>query len=296
MPIWNPAGAGARRRTRARRRRPGGSRRWYSSTHRSRGRARRLLRVELVHVPVAREIGEEAARHDAVDPHLRPERVRERDRHRVHPGLRGGVGDDAAVRPDRTDAAHVDDRPSLPRGHARADERGQAERPLQVHGEHLVVEFLRDVGDPVVDGRHARIVDEHVDLFERPVGGVRESIEVRPAADVTGVRERVATGLGLDLARELLAALEPPARDHDVGTGAREGEHHLPSHPAAAAGDERHLAGEIEELCCGLGRCLRHLANLVVAASSAALRAMSRTTSPNAAIFGLSAPPARQRA
>ena len=36
---------------------------------------------------------------------------------------------------------------------------------------------------------------------------------------MTGVRERLAAQ-GLDLRRQVLARIELPARDHDVGTGA----------------------------------------------------------------------------
>jgi hypothetical protein len=49
---------------------------------------------------------------------------------------------------------------------------------------------------------------------------------------------------GLDLGRHLLAGVDLAAGDHEVRTGGGEGQHHLAAEPAAAARDQRHLAGQ----------------------------------------------------
>src|SRR5581483_533170 len=72
-------------------------------------------------VPVLHDVGAEGTGDDAVDPHGRPEGVGQPDGHRVEAGLRGRVRDDAAVWPQRADAAEADDRATALLDHARAD-------------------------------------------------------------------------------------------------------------------------------------------------------------------------------
>ena len=86
-----------------------------------------------------------------------------------------------------------------------------------------------------------------VDLAEPFVGRLDQSVELIPAAHVHLVRHRGAAGLGLDLLGGGHAVLQLAAGDHHVGAAARGGERHLAAQPAAAAGDQDHLAGQIEK-------------------------------------------------
>src|SRR5262245_38361755 len=125
------------------------------------------------------------------------------------------------------------------------------------------------------EGQRSRLLREAW-LHLRCVG---QTVQVLPAPDVAGVREGAAPGPPLDPARERLTALDLPARDDDVRPRASEPEHHLAAEATAPARHDGDTIGEVEEV---LHRC-----RLVVRASSAAFRAMSSTTSPNAAILGL---------
>src|SRR6185369_9458430 len=125
--------------------------------------------------------------------------------------------------------------------------RGEAERALQVHVEDLVPEVLGDVLDAVVERRHARVVDEHVDAAELAVGAVGEGLDLAPVPHVAGHRQRAPPGGRAHLVRGGLAGGELAAGDDDVGARLREGQYHGAAEAAAAAGDEGDLAGEVKE-------------------------------------------------
>ena len=66
----------------------------------------------------------------------------------------------------------VDHRSTVAGDHARADERAEAERTLEVDGDDLVEQLLAGLDEARVHGRHAGVVDEDVDVPELVVGGV----------------------------------------------------------------------------------------------------------------------------
>ena len=66
-------------------------------------------------------------------------------------------------------------------------------------------------------------------------------------AHVAGERERP-HAQPVELARGLLAALDLAGAEDEVGAGLGETGRHLAADPAAAAGDDRDLAGQVEEL------------------------------------------------
>ena len=64
------------------------------------------------------------------------------------------------------------------------------------------------------------------------------------------VRDRQrATSDGAYFVRDDFAVVELATGDDHVGTVFREREDHFATEPAAASGDDRDLAGEVEELC-----------------------------------------------
>ena len=87
-------------------------------------------------------------------------------------------------------------------------------------------------------------------MTELVVRGVREAFEVVPAPDMAGDGQRTTTGLPLHLVGHLLARLDAAAGDDDIGAVTGEGEHHLPPEPTAPAGDEGHLARQVDVHQC----------------------------------------------
>ena len=164
----------------------------------------------------------------------------------VEPGLRRGVGQVVGAGPDRGDAADVDDRPAAAGGHALAHQGAQPERALQVDPDDLVEQLLGDRGQARVERGHAGVVDQDVDRAEGVVRGLDQPVQLGPAPDVAGVRERPPPGGLDDLGGQLLAGLDPPAGDHDVGAGRGERADHLPAEPARPAGDQRDLPGQVD--------------------------------------------------
>ena len=101
-------------------------------------------RLEAVDVPRLRDVGEERPDHDPVRPHRRPERHGEALGQRVQPGLRRGVRQVRHRRVHGADAADVDDRAAGAGLHPLADQRAEAERPLEVDADDLVEQILAD--------------------------------------------------------------------------------------------------------------------------------------------------------
>ena len=239
----------------------------------------RLLgaRLEGFEVPRLRDVGEEGTRHDAVHPHRGAEGAREALGERVHRRLGRRVGDDAGGGPHRGGARHHDDRAARARGHPRAHHRGETERALQVHVEDLVPQVLGDVLDAVVERGHPRVVDQHVDPPELGVRALGEGLDLAPVADVAGHREGAAAGRLADLLGGRLAGGELAAGDDHVGARLREGQDHGAPEAAAAAGDQRDLAAQVEEAAQHSSR-------------SASSTKSPTTTSNGCAVSGSSAP------
>ena len=131
--------------------------------------------------------------------------------------------------------------------HPLPDQRRQPERTLQVEVDDRIEQLLGHRAKRLVQRRHARVVDEHVDLAEAVVCRVDQPVELIPAPDVHLVRQRSAARRGGDLLRGGHARVVLAARDDDVGTAVRGGEGHLPAKPPAATGDQHHPVGEVEE-------------------------------------------------
>ena len=123
------------------------------------------------------------------------ERVGEAEGQRVQARLRRGVGEDVVRRPDAADRGDVDDRAAVACRHAGADERGEPERPLQVHREHLVPELLGDALRIGIGRRDPRVVDEDVDPPERCRTPRRRARRARPSGR-RGRRGRAPGGRG----------------------------------------------------------------------------------------------------
>ena len=136
--------------------------------------------------------------------------------------------------------ADVDDRAAAGGHHALADQRRQPERALEVQVHDRVEQLLGHRRQRVVERRHARVVDQHVDLAEPVVGGVDQSVELIPPPDVHLVREGGPAGRRRDLLGRDDARFEVAAGDDDVGAASGCAEGHLASQPAAASGDEHH--------------------------------------------------------
>ena len=112
------------------------------------------------------------------------ERVGEPDRHRIHPGLGRRIGNDVPRGTNGPRAAHVDDRAAARVDHPLADQRREAERSLEVDGDHLVEQVLGDLGQPPVHGRDTGVVHEHVDAAEVSVDPIDKRLELIPVPDM----------------------------------------------------------------------------------------------------------------
>ena len=86
----------------------------------------------------------------------------------------------ASAAPPRCDETLMIE-PAVALGHARADQRGQAEGALEVDVEHLVVELLASPRRGSVQRRHAGVVHQHVDRAELVVGRGRPARRTGPS-------------------------------------------------------------------------------------------------------------------
>src|SRR5690606_26575315 len=93
----------------------------------------------------------------------------------------------------------------------------------------------------------AGVVDQDVDPAERVVGRLDQRVDLVPPPDVTAVRQGPAAER-LDFGGHLPARVHLAAGDDHVGPGAGERQGHLAPQAPAAAGDQRDLAGEIENV------------------------------------------------
>ena len=90
------------------------------------------------------------------------------------------------------------------------------------------------------------------------VRGLDERVDLIGAADVAADGERRAGPSPRSRARDRFAVLDLAARDHHVGARAGEAERDRLAEPAPAAGDDRDLAGEVEQIpAADMARTLR---------------------------------------
>src|SRR6478735_7217397 len=101
-------------------------------------------------VPRLADVGEERPGHQRVDSHGRSERRGQALGHRVQTGLRGRVGDERRVRPQRAVGADVNDHPTAVGDHTFADQRRKTKRAFKIQVNHRVEQLLADVGELVV--------------------------------------------------------------------------------------------------------------------------------------------------
>ncbi len=97
------------------------------------------------------------------------------------------------------------------------------------------------------DGLIPALLTRHVDPTERPFDLGDERRDRLPLADMAGERQDGRTGLRLDLLRHRLAQILFAAADDDRRPGGGEPGRHRPTDPLGRAGDDRHLAAEIEQ-------------------------------------------------
>ena len=153
--------------------------------------------------------------------------------------------------------ADVDDGAAAVGDHAFTDQRREPERPLEVEVRHRVEQLLGDVGQLVVQRRHAGVVDQHVDAPELGIDGVDQAVQLVPPPHVHGVCERAPARRGGDLLGGRDAGVVLAAGDDDIGAAPRRGQRHLPSQPPAATGDQDHAVGQVEKLS-GVGHPALH--------------------------------------
>ena len=78
-----------------------------------------------------------------------------------------------------------------------------------------------------------------------PYGGVNQSVGVRGLGDIGGDGDGIPAGSD-DLITGRLDGAGAPAGDGQIGAGAGQRAYHLQAQPGAAAGDDDHLAVQIE--------------------------------------------------
>ena len=197
-------------------------------------------------IPGLGDVGEKRPRHEAVHPHLGRERPGETGGHGMQPGFRRGVGNDVRRRRERPAAGHENDGAPIAFGHARADQRRQPEVALHVDRHNLVVERFADIRDVGVKRRHAGVVHQNVHVAKLLIGNRRQALHVLPTASVRADGQRPLAGARFDLRRQRLAIGDLATGDDDVRPRLGKRQHHLPPEPAAAAGDQGHLAGQVK--------------------------------------------------
>src|SRR6185295_14674692 len=115
-----------------------------------------------------------------------------------------------------------------------------------VAGHDLVPRIVAHVHHRAEVGIDGRIADQRVDAAPLLDGGVDQRLQVLLATDVAGVRDRFAA-LRANRGDDCLAGFELAARDHDFRAVLREALGDRAADAATGAGDERDLAGQIEQ-------------------------------------------------
>ena len=158
--------------------------------------------------PPLADVGAERPRQDRVDPDLRAVGVGQADRQQVQARLRAGVRQLVDARHGRAGGADVDDGAAVVVGHPGGRQRPQAERPLEVDGEGLVVQLFGDLVDRGVQRRHARVVHQDVQPAHPLDGLLDQRAAVVPPTDVAG--DRRGLDAGLDAGARPGSARRPP--------------------------------------------------------------------------------------
>jgi hypothetical protein len=113
-----------------------------------------------------------------------------------------------------------------------------------------VDDFLEHLVRSVEGGTKGRVSGgiTHDDVDASPLGhrGLHQRLEFRFVTHMAGMRESRAAGRG-NLGSHSLAAVGVAAGDHHLGAVRRQLLRDRLADAAAGAGDERHLAGQIEE-------------------------------------------------
>jgi hypothetical protein len=154
----------------------------------------------------------------------------------------------------------IDDLPAaLPDHHAQCLA-GAVEHAVQVHGDHPVPAFQvelvhrrgRRVGDP-------RVVEQHVQPPEPRRRGADHGRHLVVARHVT-TNGQAGPARPLDVPGRGLRAGQVDVGAHHVGAGLGHHRGELRAQPAARPGDERDLAGEVEQVVVGHGGLLGDVA------------------------------------
>ena len=177
---------------------------------------------------------------------------RHRPREVAQPGLRGAVGADVGSGAVGSHRPDVDNAPPAAVTHDRRDLLAHAQRPFQVHGEHLA---------PVLEGhvarRHQRradprVVDQHVDASEALVTASTNPGMPSQSPTWQASGEDIGAGGGPNLLGHRVAEVLLPGAHHHCGAGCSQSLDHGPTDPLGGPGNDRHLAGQIEQLCRGV--------------------------------------------
>ena len=128
--------------------------------------------------------------------------------------------------------------------HSLGNLRGEPKWSLEVEVHHAVEQRFADLMR-WLSRRHAGIVDQNVDATEFGIGKFDQAIDIRPATCMGGDGERSAAH-GAHVGGGGFTGVQLAAGDNQVGAAGGEGLHHLQTKAAAAAGDQGHLAGQIE--------------------------------------------------
>ncbi len=135
----------------------------------------------------------------------------------------------------------------------------------------------------------AGVVDQDVHVAHTLQGLVSQAVDVGLLRSVGGDPAGVDAG-GLQVGHGLFQVSRLARAEHDARTRLAQRMGHLQAQAARAAGDERGLALEIEELLNGAGHAGVSWVKVQNASSGAAAQVMSRlsTTRSQASIFGSS--------
>src|SRR6185437_17181170 len=108
-------------------------------------------------------------------------------------------------------------------GHPAADQRTQPERAREVDVDHLAPELGGHLGESVVRGGDARVVDQDVDPAQLGVGEIDEPVDLLPTPDVGRVGHYPASGFGFYLPGRRGERVEAASDDDHVGSAPGEG-------------------------------------------------------------------------
>ena len=167
------------------------------------------------------------------------------ERHGVQRRLGRAIGHHPGQRHQRTRGGDVDDAAALAFRHAVRHLRREAEGALEIEVHDGIEQLLGDL----VAGRswpHAGVVDQDVDAAKGGIGLFHQPVALRPFADM-GADSDGAAAKGTAFLGHRFAIFQIAAGDDDIGAALGQSLDHLIAQTPAAAGDQRHLAGEIKQ-------------------------------------------------